>query len=73
MPATAAEDCEALCAYVMKFGMGSGVLPHWAKCYDAANSLNDDVVATGYNSLIPPATRRMLNESECLRELLVRY
>ena len=66
-PEDTRQNCQGWCKSWFYWGYSTGPLPWWGKCYDAANSLNNIVVAIGYNQLIPPATKRMVNETQCNR------
>ena len=66
-PEDSRQNCQGWCKSWMYWGYTNGPLPWWGKCYDAANSLNNIVVAIGINQLIPPATKRMVNETQCNR------
>ena len=66
-PEDSRQNCQGWCKSWMYWGYSGGPLPWWGKCYDAANSLNNVVVAIAYNELIPPATKRMVNETQCNR------
>ena len=66
-PEDSRQNCQGWCKSWFFWGYTSGPLPWWGKCYDAANSLNNIVVALAYNQLIPPATKRMVNETQCNR------
>ena len=67
-PEDTRENCQGWCKSWFYWGESTTpALPWWGKCYDAANSLNNIVVAIGFNQLIPPATKRMVNETQCNR------
>lgn len=66
-PALYQTDCSAFCQNFMLTGLGSGPFPWWGKCFNAGSLLNNVPAASSQDHLIPPATKRLRNYTECLR------
>ena len=67
-PAAYQTDCPTFCQYFMWTGLGSGPFAWWGMCFNAGSLLNNVPTAASNEHLIPPATKRIRNYTECLRK-----